>query len=270
MEPNFLTARASRTQRAASDLDGAETDYLQVLERDETNVLALMGLASIEHRRGNTPVQREWLEKAVATNPNTVTPAIGLAESYVAAGELPSAIELLESLVPAHSQDTRLLTALGHVQEAAGRSADAIDTYRRLVKATSGAADARVLLVQSQFVAGEAKAARRGLEDSLYVHPGHALTADALVRLVEETEGSEASLGYAKELQKLFPDAPWSDQLIGDLHFRAGRFEAASAAYEKAWAKSPSAALAIALSETRIQRATSQQTEESGRSCTSP
>jgi putative PEP-CTERM system TPR-repeat lipoprotein len=262
-EPDFLTARASiaALKALAGDVNGAETTYLQVLERDKTNVLALMGLAGIEHRRGNEAASRAWFEKAAAANPKAVTPAIALAESYAVAGELPTAIELLRSLADSHRESPQVFVALGRLQTAAGRSADAIDTYKRLVAASGGAADARLLLAQSQLAAGETEAAQGGLENSLAIHPEYAPTADALVRLVEASEGPEASLAYAEQLQKRFPDALWSDQLLGDLHWRAGRFEAASTAYENAWAKSPSAALAVALSAARMQSGTSQAKE---------
>jgi putative PEP-CTERM system TPR-repeat lipoprotein len=262
-EPDFLTVRASLAalKALAGDLNGAEATYLQVLERDKANVLALMGLAGIEHRRGDEPASRSWFEKAAAANPKSVTPAIALAESYAAAGELPTAIERLKSLADSHRESPQVFVVLGRLQMAAGRSTDAVDTYKRLVAASGGAVDARLLLAQSQLAAGETEAARRGLENSLAVHPQYAATADALVRLLEASEGPEASLAYAEQLQRRFPDALWSDQLLGDLHWRAGRFEAASAAYEKAWTKSPSVALAVALSEARMQSGTPQRKE---------
>jgi len=218
-------------------------------------------LAGIEHRRGNESASRAWFEEAAAANPKAVTPAIALAESYAAAGELPTAIELLKSLADSHRESPQVFVVLGRLQTAAGRSADAMGTYKRLVAASAGAADARLLLAQSQLVAGETEAARRGLENSLAIHPDYAPTADALVRLVEASEGPEASLAYAEQLQRRFPDALWSEQLLGDLHWRAGRFEAASAAYEKAWARSSSAILAVALSEARMQSGPPQRKE---------
>jgi putative PEP-CTERM system TPR-repeat lipoprotein len=259
-DPDFLTARASLAalKALAGDVNGAETTYLQVLERDKTNVLALMGLAGIEHRRGNESASRAWFEKAAAANPQAVTPVIALAESYAVAGALPTAIELLKSLADSHRESSQVFVVLGRLQMAAGRSADAVDTYKRLVAASGGAADARLLLAQSQLAAGETEAARRGLENALAIHPEYAPTADALVQLVEASEGPEASLAYAEQLQRRFPDALWSDQLLGDLHWRAGRLKAASAAYEKAWARSPSAALAVALSEARMRSGTPQ------------
>jgi putative PEP-CTERM system TPR-repeat lipoprotein len=260
IESDFHDARANLAalKMQAGDLDGAEADYLQILARDEKNAAALIGLAGFEHRRGNASASRDWLKKAVAANPKAIAPAIALAENYVAAEEVAAATELLESLTRQHPANPQALLALGHLQAQAGRPADAIGIYERLVKASGGAADARILLAQSHLAAGETKAARDVLEDSLADHPEHWPTAAALVDLVAVSEGQEASLAYAERLQRKFPDAPWSDHLFGDLHWRAGHFDEALAAYERGWAKAPTAALALALSRARLQRDASQ------------
>lgn len=260
-EPGFLAARINLAalKAQAGDLDGAETNYLQVLERNETHTLALMGLAALEHRRGNASASRSWFEK-VAGNANAIAPAIALAEN-VALTDLPEAIRLIELLAASHPNDAKLLVALGRLQERAGRSDDAVGTYKRLVAASGGNVEAQLLLAQGHLAAGATEVARRVLEDSLAAHPQHTLTAAALVRIVETSAGTEASLAYLQQLQRRYPDVRWSDQLLGDLHWRAGRFEAALHAYETSWTKAPSAALAIALSQARMQPNTSQRQE---------
>jgi putative PEP-CTERM system TPR-repeat lipoprotein len=260
IEPNLHEARANLAalKARAGDLDGAEAEYLQILDQDKTNIAALMGLAGTEQRRGNGSTSRGWLEKAAAANPQAIEPSVRLAEHFATVGDMSAALDLLESLASRHPENPQVLFALGRLQQEAGRSADAVGSYKRLVDASGGAAEARLLLAQSQLAAGDTRAARRVLEDSLADHPEYWPTVEALLGLVGASEGPEASLAYAEQLQRRFPDAPWSDQLLGDLHWRAGRLEAAITAYEKGWAEAPSAALAVALSRARLQRDASQ------------
>lgn len=258
IEPNYHEARANLAalKVKAGDLNGAENEYSRIVASDEKNVPALLGLAGIAQRRSDTATSRNWLAKAVEADPRAIGPAMKLAENYAVAGELLAAMAVVNALAQQHPDNPQVLFTLGRLQSQTGRYTDAIETYKRLVDVSKRTSEARMLLAQTYLAAGEDGAARRVLEESVVDDPEHRATVEALVRLVSKQEGQEASFAYAEGLEKRFPDAVWSNQLIGDVYWSAGRFEEAIADYEAGWAKKPSANLAIALSRARMQLAT--------------
>ena len=256
IEPEFHQARTNLAalKAQAGDLEGAEDDYLTVLRSDENNAKAMIGLAAVAKHRQEGAEARRWLARAVEANPQAIDPNLALAKDYEAAGELPAAAKQLAELARRHPGEPKVLFELGALQGKLGQREEAVRTYQRLVEATNGSADARLLLAQAEFAAGDAEEARRVLEAALAADPDHLATVDALFRLLQSLEGPEARFAYAERLRRRYPDALWGDQLMGDLHLGAGRYDEAIAAYQKAWAVRPSGGLAIALFRVRTRQ----------------
>lgn len=255
-EPDFHQARTNLAalKAQAGDLDGAATEYRTVLASDAGNAKALMGLAAVAASRGEDAESRAWLEKAIETNPEEPQPSLALAESYAAAGEFADAEKVLTALLRRQRDNLPALSLLGKLQAQDGRSEQAVATFQHLVDASDGSVQAHLLLAQARLGAGDGEGARRELEDALAADPDHLPTVEALFRLVPQLEGPEETLAYAERLQRRYPEAAWGYRVIGDLHLRAGRRDAAIAAYEKGWREQPSAGVAIALSRARLAR----------------
>jgi len=255
IEPEFVQARTNLAalKAQAGDFEGAEAEYLAVLESEEANAKALIGLVALANRRGDAVAARRWLLKAVEADPQAIEPALALAKNYETAGEASAAVKQLAELAGRHPGNPKVLFELGAMQGRADQRVEAVGTYKRLVDATNGAADARVLLAQALLEAGETKESRRILKEALAEDPGHLVTVEALFQVLLRIDGPEAALNYAKRLRVRYPDAVWTNQLIGDLHLGAGRLGEAIGAYQTGWARHPTAGLAIALFRARVQ-----------------
>lgn len=119
-----LSKRGNR-QLKDGDLAAAEKTFQDILELEQGNSYALVGMAQIAKRRGDLTLSTHFYEKCLQTAPYNSVAMLGLADCYRADRQLPKALALWEKHLELHGQDTAVLT----------RVADAYRRTHRLDKA---------------------------------------------------------------------------------------------------------------------------------------
>lgn len=112
--------------------DAARQRYQAFLDKNGSNVeamLALADLASADRRQADAT---RWMEKAHAVNPKLAGPGLRLAQQYLAVGEKRKALTLILAMQVADPENPMVLDMLARVQAANGDKPGALAALSRL------------------------------------------------------------------------------------------------------------------------------------------
>ena len=125
---------------AAGELDAALRDYEQVLRSDAKNTDALLGLATIATRQGQTELAQNYYLRALESDPSDATAQAGLFNARGPAD--PGLAESrLKSALASQPESSALHFALGNVYSRQGRWSEAQQAYFRAYAAEPDNAD---------------------------------------------------------------------------------------------------------------------------------
>jgi len=255
LQPEFLPAHLNLAQLDLMDGNtvAAEARYRKVLSYDEGNLKALLALAALAERDGQTEATGKWLKQAHELHPEAVQPALLLAQHYLQQNEATRALDLAEAVAVAHPREPMILRMLAQAQLMAGNEKDALLTMRTLVEVEPGSPTAHYLLGVVQVNQKETEAARSSLQQAIQLQADYPAAQLLLGRLYIADMDYTAALGIAGELLKAHPDEAYGDELTGDVSAARKAYQQASDAYALAYGKAGSALLAQKLYQSRMQ-----------------
>jgi len=113
--------------------DDARKRFEAVIAKEPKNDLAYLGLAELQARTGSTPGEvAATLNRAIAANPQAVTPRLALVNLNLRQQNTKVALEAAQDAAAALPNEPRVLSALATAQEAAGSVNQAIETLNKL------------------------------------------------------------------------------------------------------------------------------------------
>ena len=250
LESDFSIAEMNlvRMDLEAGKTDHAETHLNHILSYDSGNVDALIALAGIEQRRGNTTKMVEWLARANDKNPTAIRPALLLANYYLQAGDTLKALTIMRSIHDAHPDNPEIMRVLGISQLENGETASAIVTFNKLAAAVPKSPEAHYRLAQAYMKREDYQSAEDNLHSALKLSPKF-LSAEALLaELKIRTGKKKEAFSLASDIQKSHPDLSSGYELEGDVYISDKDYGQAAKAYAKAFDKHESGLLAMKLS----------------------
>jgi len=255
LQPDFLPAQLNLAQLDLMDgnTEAAEARYRKVLTYDKGNLKALLALAALAEREGQTEATGNWLKQAHELHPQAIQPALLLVQHYLQQVETTRALDLAGAITVAHPREPAVLETLAQAQLKAGNNKDALVTLRKLVEVEPKSPEAHYLLSAVQVNQKETEAARSNLQQALQLQPDYPAAQFLLGRLDIADKDYAAALGIAADLLKVHPDAAYGDELTGDVHNARKEYQQAADAYVLAQGKADSASLTHKRYQTHLQ-----------------
>lgn len=209
----------------------AERLFLIALDFEPNNTSALTGLASLKMNAGRTKEAMDYMDRAVAIDPDlkdqyadlykagTFVSGYNAASAAARAGRLAEAERLLRPLIGAGYKEQRIAIALlASVKERQRQHAEAEKYYRMVLKVRPGDREAtaglyRVLVAQNKLAAAQALEARvpaelrERMQDSFAAAEAEKLRKEAEA-LARAGNAAGARQAYDQALGRQ-PDNPW-------------------------------------------------------------
>lgn len=252
------TLRLAEANLKLNHLDEADHLYQQVLSQNEQSVAALDGLGRLALARRQFAEAAEFLNKALALNPDAAFLHYPLAMAYRGLGDVnraqleldkhgPAAPEVVDPYLTDIQQIKAGNTDLwqrGSQQMAAGNVNGAIETYQTLANSNPQDVVAKTYLGTALARAGRIEQATGEFSRALEIAPDDAEAHYCLAVVL-------ASSGRDQEAIKHFQATIRKDPQFGEVHFqianllmRTRRYDEAAAEYAKAIEKNPTESFA--------------------------
>ncbi|WP_175628341.1 XrtA/PEP-CTERM system TPR-repeat protein PrsT [Thioalkalivibrio denitrificans] len=226
-------------------LDAARQIIERSLEQRPTDHRLLVLLGNFEVRHGSRERAIGYFTRAMEAQPQALEPRILLGRHYLEAEEPRRALRLLEEVREHHPQNPVLLEHIANAQLASGQLESGINTLRRLAEIAPEVAEVHFRLGIAQRRADRPREARRALARAVDLDGSHARALLALAALDVEAGRHDDALAQARRVQALEGHRAAGHMLEGDIHRAREAFPQALAAYEKAYAETPSAEAAV-------------------------
>ena len=219
--------------------------YRAALAHAPKNTALMEALARVAVNAGQRADAIAWLEQARQVDPAALPAGLRLADFYLRAGEPAKAETLALQLDTAHPGTADVLAMLAQAEAAAGKLGAAADTYARLAGLLPGNALPHLRLASVQLAQHDEAGALQSLHRALALDPEQLDVQLTLLNVLLDQKKFDTALALAREVQHRHPDAPAGYKLEGDVHGAQGKFEAALAAYEHAFALGKRGALLV-------------------------
>jgi len=238
LQPNYMPAAMVLTglDLQAKNADGARKRLKAILEKDDKNIQAMIGLASVEQTTGNLKEYVSWLEKARSTDSKAVAPRLLLARYYLQANDAKQARAIAmeaNTLEPNHPD---ALALLGEAQSASNDKAGAVAAYANLVNLMPQSPLAQYRLATAYIASGDFAAAAEPLKKALNLKPDYVDAEVALALLEYRAARFGESLRLAQQIQRQSPKLAVGYALEGDSLMAQKKFAPAEKSFEKAFA----------------------------------
>jgi len=219
-----------------------------ILEKDKSNVQALLALANLAPRIGATPKDViSWLERAASASPGSAQVQLMLARAYAQSGEAKRALEVAQRTQAANPENPESLDTLGSIQIMAGEKDQALASFRKLVQLQPKSALALYRLATAQAFASDAEAAASTLRKALSLKPDYPDAQAALAELEIRAGHYPAAMQIAQQLKKQAGKSPLGFGLEGDVLMAEKKFALAMKSYETAFGLAKKGAILIQL-----------------------
>jgi len=237
----------ARLELADDMLDEAASRVESVLKAAPADLGALGLMVDISARRGQPEEVERWLQTARRADPAAVQARVALLKAALGRGDEAQVQELLGEIDAQSPRRALVELALGDAFATAGRGQDALARYRSAASLDASLPQPYLGMARIQLADRDVASARTSLEKAVALQPGWRPAAEALARLEASQGRLDAALRIAEDLKRRTPDAaaPW--MLEGDLLLNARRPSDAVRAFDAAYAREPSGAIATRL-----------------------
>ncbi|MDN5924751.1 MAG: tetratricopeptide repeat protein, partial [Xanthomonadales bacterium] len=223
------------------DTGANEAECRARLFTDPEDVQAMRRLGWLCGQHGRIEEGRDWLERALALQPQSTNLELPAAALAAAAGDDEEAESAFRKIL-AHSPNTSAAqTGLGHIAQGRQQWQAAENYFRAALKLAPEALDALLGLGQSRLALGDTQQAARWFMRATQLYPQHplALTRYAQALLTHgDAQAAARPLIRALEIDADFIEAR---RMLGHVELVRGRVEAAEAAFRSVLAKALSA-----------------------------
>ncbi len=213
----------------------AEEQYRLALKQQADYAPALMGMAELAAREGDSKNLLKWLHQARKADSNHYQSRLVLARYYLRKGEPDKAALYLKQALDIAPAEPELLLEQGKLLIAQQNYDDAILTLNKLAAQGRETLPVQILLARANLLKGNLKKARMLLDSTLQQQPDN-ITAISLLADLELLAGNTgASLRLAHKLQQLAPESAIGYLQAGNTKMRLQQFEQALTQYNRAW-----------------------------------
>ena len=228
----------ARSAQNEDRLDEAEAIFLQILDVDEANTRALLGLSRLYMR------QRRWadasapLTRLVSYQPASREPRQMLARAFLEEGRLDEAQRAYAGLAALEPDNLAVLRSLGRIHGRLGDWAAARQAWSRVTEIDPASPEPRLELAAACHRAGDVDAAQAELRRILVREPDHVGALTQLARIQRDTD-PEASLAGWSRLADLNPEAVEPRLQMARMYRQLQRLEEAEAGYRVVLDRNP-------------------------------
>ena len=222
-----------------NNIPAARDRYKAILEQDNKNTAAMIGLADLSRQEGKEEDYLKWVERAVKANPSAIMPRIYQVNDLLQRGDNAAALRVAQEAVTLNPDKTIALALLGKVQLTTGEAQGALNTFTKLAALAPESAMALDQLARAYAANGDVSKARETLRKALESDPEYLNAISALATLEIVSRQPEAALAQALRYQQLSPGSSTGLMLEGDARMAARENKEAAAAYRKALALEP-------------------------------
>ncbi len=255
VDPKFVTAELNlaRIDVSTNDLQAAQGRYEQVLKQQPGQLAAMLGLAALAERRGDTGAMLSWLEKARDANQQAVQPGLLLARHYLAHQAPLKALSAANALSTRFPDNPQVLEILGRAQALAGESANAVRTFEQLSQLRPKDPETLYLLGGARWKAGDLSGARTAFGEAIEVKPDFINARVALASLELQDGRPGEALDLAKQLERDYVKSAVGYQIEGAVHLAQKEPGDAARAFAAAYERDKSSAAALRLAHAYAQ-----------------
>ena len=249
IDPDFFTAEMNlvRIDFANKDSEAMERRYKSILSRSEKHLGALLGMADLAAKKGESEEVEKWLKKAYQLNPEASQPGIALARYYLNLKKPLKALPLANALSQKFPKDPNVLKSVADVQLAAGEVNSAIRNYEILTEQQATAPGAWLLLARAQLRGDEQRNARVSLQQALKLKEDFTQARIILAGLELRSRNYDEASRQADWIIKNHPERSAGYEISAAVFQNRKQPEKALELYEKGYKVQPSARLATTL-----------------------
>ncbi|MEO8410868.1 MAG: tetratricopeptide repeat protein, partial [Propionivibrio sp.] len=219
-----MQVQIARLQQAAGDPDGAAYSVHKALQGRPDDPTALAQLVDIEIQRGDGEKANEALGLLMAKHPERVETAQASASLAMSRGQFPAAIAAYRAAL-AREESSENAIALARTYLAADQAGKAATFLEDWVKTRPADISAQKALAESQFRAGQLKAARQTYLNVVAVAGDDAPTLNNFANLLLQMN-DPAAQEYAEKALTESPETPAFADTLGWILVRKGQVDA--------------------------------------------
>jgi putative PEP-CTERM system TPR-repeat lipoprotein len=247
LQPSYFAAAANLAQLDLNEKNpaAARQHLLNFLDNNKSSREAMTALATLADSERKFDEATQWLEKAVAVEPDAIAPGVNLLAQYLRAGQTGKALGLARKLQVTNPDNPDLLDLLGKAQLANKEPGNALETYKTLSVALPRSAHAQMQVAALYMLMKNPTSAEDHLKTALAMQPDFPAAQLALAELYARKGSHELALLEAARLQRKYPKAAAGYQLEGDVLVGQNKVAQALPFYERALALSKTSELTI-------------------------
>lgn len=249
LNPTYFPATANLAQLELQDKkpEAAKQRFLTILEKDKSNLQAMLALASLATATKQSKEALEWIQKARAANPKAAQPNLALVRYYMQVGDTKLAVAAAQDAQNQSPDNPELLDLLGMAQLSAEQNSEAITTFEKLSKLQPDSPLAHYRTAQAELAAKNDRAAEASLRKALSLKPDFLDALVALAGLHVRAKRFDEAIAVANAAMKSTPKSPTGHVLAGDILMAQDKPAEAANAYEAAFDLAKSGAILIKL-----------------------
>ena len=234
--PNMIEARllAGRLELNERRLDEASEHFDKVLASNPWNLPAILSQAAIARDKGDQKGAAGWIEKAKEISPNHPVGAYFAAQMAYEDGDIEQANMLVQAMGGTTGEFPAMRMLRGMIYAEMGQTHTAISELERFFRLGGDNDAARATLAGLYASTGADQKAWTVLEPALRSANAQAATLQLGASLAGKLgKGDQAAL--AARAQRASAELPYAKDLVAaSRHIRAGKWEDADTAYQKA------------------------------------
>ena len=228
----------ARSAQNDGRLDEAEEIFLRVLDADEANARALLGLSRLYVRQRRWAEASPLLARLVSHQPASMEPRQMLARALLEEGRLDEAQRAYAALAALDPDNLSVWRSLGRIRGRLGDWTAAREAWSRVIEIDPEPLDTRLELASACHRAGDLDAARVELQRVLAREPDHVGALTQLARIDRNTNPEASFAGWSR-LADLNPEAVEPRLQMARIHHQRQHLEEAEAGYRAILDRNP-------------------------------
>ena len=233
--PNYTPAiyNLAQMEVEANNFEAAVKGFERILEVDPRSSVAALGLAEIARLQGNPGGVINFLEKAVAINPEDKKPFVELIDEYLNKSRFTEASRVVQSLADKHYDSMEAFEMTARLSAAQGKIQDARLNYRRAKEAAGYSGADLLRIARRQVELKDYKGAHLTLIKAMQSERAYDATA-AAIRLDLRSGNLERARRTAEEFKTANRRSPLAHIVWGEYLMSVNEFEHAVESYRSA------------------------------------
>jgi len=206
------------------NLDSAKSRYKKVLQIEDKNLNAMMGLSALAGRENNTDAALKWLMQAKEKNPAALAPRMVLSQYYLKTNQAERVVALLSEVAKSARDKLTVMPLLITAQLSSGQKNEALSTAKDLVNTAPKAPLAHLHMARVQQALGDVLGSEKSLLKALQLKPDF-LPANIAMASLNVRQGKYSSaLKIATWIKQKYPKQVVGFMLEGEIYLAQEQF----------------------------------------------